>query len=1159
MKNRMIALFTTILLFVYAFPVVNAASAPIYIKTADDFISLTQKCTLDSWSIDKTIELSADIDLSDSDTVPIPIFGGTFHGNGHKISGVHFSESGSHVGLFRYVSAGGTVCDLSVEGDLVPDGTKSFVGGIAGENAGTIENCTFSGTVRGENVIGGIAGMNAASGTIRSCSAKGTSTGENSTGGIAGKNEGLISSSDNRMSVNTTYEEKQSNITDIDADAGAIVETYQSNREENEEESILGHSDTGGIAGYTSGILQGCTNHGAIGYPHVGYNVGGIAGRQSGFMTGCTNYGNVLGRKDVGGIVGQMEPYLLLKNSGSSIGDIRSELDVLNRLVGQLTNDADALGDDTNRHLSAVSAHTALARDNAKIMVDESTGFVNQNIDEANVEAALLSDTISRISPALQAAERGADTVSSALDEIASAADSLSFDTPDLSADADKLSEALRTLGSAGRALKTAATKARRAGDDLSSAVTIKDRKKAKAATDDLAAAIADLESAKNTIQTSLTTIEAVLKLHPESTDEIGINTQTILENLNQIKETNETAIQALNTLKKSLDTLLQNIEIEFSEFGEAADDFDYAMDSLSRAFASLAGSMDEIADAISSGTETLNEYSDTTSEELKTFWASLSHASGTLSYAADDLADATGTVSQALSDYSANHSFEFHPISEEFKSADTALFESLSGISDELASLRSSLSQQGKAITRDLKRVSDQFNVVMNLFLGELEGLGERDELSDLFLDVSEDDISNSKEGKVTLCTNYGTIEADRNTGGIAGSLAIEYAVDPEDELKKPSTLNFVYQTRAVLSSCVNQGTVTGKKDCVGGIAGLAELGSVYKCENYQNAQSTNGDYVGGIAGKCDTNLKKCYSKASMEGRRYVGGIAGKGEIVSASYAIATVRGEEMIGAVCGNADRRDRITQNYFVDEGTGGIDGISYDRAAEPISYNQLVQISGIPKHFISFSVTFLADGQTIETQDIKYGSSTDRIRYPEVPNKEGFFGHWEIPSEKTVTTDITLSCNYSPYLTTIKSEEQDATGARALGLAEGEFTDEAVLHITESSAPPCREAHFSPKTYDIHLADTKNVPSSLPLRIANSDKAKVTAWVQEGDNWKPLTVHRRGKYAVLDNAPSNGTICVEYEPRSMRALLWLLLIPFAGIGILSYFILQKRKKK
>ena len=97
----------------------------------------------------------------------------------------------------------------------------------------------------------------------------------------------------------------------------------------NAAENVPVCTDIGGIAGFSSGILQGCVNTGAVGYAHVGYNIGGVVGRQSGYLNGCTNSGTILGRKDVGGIAGQLVPEVQLLYNGGLAGDLLDELDVL--------------------------------------------------------------------------------------------------------------------------------------------------------------------------------------------------------------------------------------------------------------------------------------------------------------------------------------------------------------------------------------------------------------------------------------------------------------------------------------------------------------------------------------------------------------------------------------------------------------------------------------------------------------------------------------------------------------------------------------------------------------------------------------------------------------------------------------------------------------
>ena len=61
-----------------------------------------------------------------------------------------------------------------VKGRIKPGGTRASVGGIAGSNAGTIENCAFDGVVSGTSQIGGIAGVNTVKGSINGCAVSGT-------------------------------------------------------------------------------------------------------------------------------------------------------------------------------------------------------------------------------------------------------------------------------------------------------------------------------------------------------------------------------------------------------------------------------------------------------------------------------------------------------------------------------------------------------------------------------------------------------------------------------------------------------------------------------------------------------------------------------------------------------------------------------------------------------------------------------------------------------------------------------------------------------------------------------------------------------------------------------------------------------------------------
>ena len=287
------------------------------------FLEFAESCRLDSYSRNLHVILMADIDLAGADFAGIPIFCGSFDGNGHTVSGLSITQDGSNMGLFRYVDDSALIRDLTVSGKVIPDGSRSAVGGIAGHNAGNILNCFFDGTVSGAEDVGGVVGINAVTGILDSCHASGVVTGKHRTGGIAGNNQGVIRSCNNRSQVNTTAEENQVALSDISL--STIVGS----------ESAGTVTDIGGIAGTSSGIIRQSKNRGNVGYQHMGYNVGGIAGTQSGYLYRCENFAQVYGRKEVGGIVGQMEPTTLIEYAEDTMQLLQSQLGAVSDLTGQ--------------------------------------------------------------------------------------------------------------------------------------------------------------------------------------------------------------------------------------------------------------------------------------------------------------------------------------------------------------------------------------------------------------------------------------------------------------------------------------------------------------------------------------------------------------------------------------------------------------------------------------------------------------------------------------------------------------------------------------------------------------------------------------------------------------------------------------------------------
>ncbi len=194
---------------------------------------------------------------------------GTFYGNGHTIRiNLDYESYSSYKGPFGIIAEGGKVQDLNVEGTIylkkMDDGNGTdLVGGICGENNGTIENCSVSASVSSEeNYLGGITGRNTGTGTISNCRVSGNvSSNSRLVGGIAGENNGTISNC--WVSGNVSSDWKNS--------------------------SVAATAKVGGIAGENNSTVEYCCMTGNVSNDDA--DVGGLVGCNDGTLSHCTFYG----------------------------------------------------------------------------------------------------------------------------------------------------------------------------------------------------------------------------------------------------------------------------------------------------------------------------------------------------------------------------------------------------------------------------------------------------------------------------------------------------------------------------------------------------------------------------------------------------------------------------------------------------------------------------------------------------------------------------------------------------------------------------------------------------------------------------------------------------------------------------------------------------
>lgn len=1126
-KQRVIALLLALLLAgSLAAPALAAESGTVHIRTAQDLADLSRSCSVDGWSVGKTVYLDADIDLSGTEFQPIPIFCGTFYGQGHTVSGFSLTGSGDDRGFFRYVRDGAVVQDLTVCGSVSPSDRKDNIGGLVGVNSGSLLNCAFYGNVKAGTNAGGLVGCNRPTGQIINCTYSGTLLGEHYVGGIAGQNEGSVIRCRNDGDVNIT--EVKTTVAIQEMDLSTIRST----------ESVPACTDIGGIAGASSGILQSCTNNGDVGYEHVGYNVGGIAGRQSGWLDSCVNNGAVRGRKDVGGICGQMEPRLTLLFDADSLDDLWEELDTLQALMDQAISHAEGVSDDLSGRMTGLTDSADAVKDAASDLSDAMTGWADGNIETINDASARVSWVLDRLEPISDAAD-------AALERIRDAAD-LADDALDAAGRTGGLSEdALADVRLALAQVKSAAQACSDALDDVRAA--LEKLGASLGSSQDMAAAMEDVEAALDELMDAFGLLSGafgdLMAALGEHYGQGGSDWGGVLAALSEMRDAADQVESALAALRLALEGAGT---VADGYLREALEEIAAAAENLRAGFAGMGQAGGHLQNAL--------DHLEAIAPLGESAAALLKKAAQTLGGACGQLQDAGETFSGVMSDLADEPEISFRPVGEAVGETGDVLDDAMGGLSDAMQSLNDTLSASSDLLLSDLRAINAQFGRVIDVLRRHSDS-EEAEEDEELLEDVSDQATETDEDaGRITNARNTGAVEGDVNVAGIVGSMAIEYDYDPEDDLTTSGdrSLNFRYQAAALTEGCVNSGTVTGKKDYVGGIVGRMDLGTVSRCESYAAVESTGGDYVGGIAGAAWSSIRDCWARCALSGNDCIGGVAGLGKTVTGCRALVEVdEGSACLGAVLGDAEENGTVSGNLFTHDTLGGIDGISYLGQAEPVDFETLSQ--GAPAAFTRFRLVFIADGKVVETYDFSYGDALTRL--PDIPEKTGCSASWPEIDYGHLTFSQTLEAEYTAYSTALT-----ALGDPPQIVAEGTFSSGSTLAVSaeEDTWADAHGASHTGTVYTVTITDPVQPVADFQIQYRLSGGSGGTVWISTPEGWVQQEAQTDGRYLVFRADGDSVTFAVQERTANPGVLILGIIIGVVAAGGLA-LLWKKRGKK
>ena len=513
----------------------------------------------------------------------------------------------------------------------------------------------------------------------------------------------------------------------------------------------------------------------------------------------------------------------------------------------------------------------------------------------------------------------------------------------------------------------------------------------------------------------------------------------------------------------------------------------------------------------------------------------------------------------------------------------------------DSVDAAMNALSDSFNGMYRDMLASGSKMTGQMSAMMGSMSGMVETMEklnegLNIRIIDISREDTPENTQTKVSDCTNYGSVHGESHVGGIAGIADIEDTIAREDIQGQPdfSTEGEMIM-RLVIRDCRNTGTVRAAKGYAGGIAGNMTIGAVFNGMNTGSVDALNADYVGGIAGRCETYLAGCVSRAILSGNCYVGGIAGFGREVVGCYAITELAAAaKFAGGILGYADplpdeEQGLILENryYLTGKNYGGIDGICYEGATAPMTIGEFLAEETLDTCFRSVTVRFVVDGQEDTVIPLGLGESLDLSRIPqlEVGAQELYqwvlrqavasetLGMGETAEVRYISrerlTDILFDQTYEAVFdaknTVVASEERTPSG-RALALAVGAFDRDTTLNLTGiTEREPAVNGIPVLENWQVTMADIgiEKLHYHIPGGV---DPERTVLYVKDASgSWAQREFTVEGSYMIFPFVHGEMGFALEVLPEEGLSVAAIVLGAGAAALLVALGLSRKRKVK
>ena len=311
---------------------------------------------------------------------------------------------------------------------------------------------------------------------------------------------------------------------------------------------------------------------------------------------------------------------------------------------------------------------------------------------------------------------------------------------------------------------------------------------------------------------------------------------------------------------------------------------------------------------------------------------------------------------------------------------------------------------------------------------------------------------------------------------------------------------------------------------------------------------------------------------------------VSGSSSTVTGCYSMVKITDAAQFSGAVSGSDAGE-FADNYFVSDTLSGLDTVSRTGKAEPISYDELLDVPTVPDGMRQLELRFVADEETLKAQTFQYGDSFDETIYPDIPEKDGYYGQWDVTDLTDLHFDTTVTAVYTRYVTTVPGEVRRDSG-RAVFFVDGDYDadaqlttqtmalsnsglcpvsaglSEAVSHYmsvnpwyTWFSAPITKEIV---EQWSVSIPDDGEAVHTLHYLSPSESTRHLAVFVRQDGGWKRAQADTFGSYLTFDISGSQAEIAVV----SVLHIWWvwtILAVLILGLIALLIVLLSKAAKR